>query len=171
MGISETLEKNKTAATIAAVALIALAVAYIVYQQRPGNRLIESAAYFTTDDGETWFVDDIGRIPPFDHKGKVASRVKMYSCDGGATKFVGYLERFTPPAKAKLEKAVADGGGNLSSAELPFADPDIQPGGVELKKPGPGNKWVAWKEAKAYAAVLRVTCPDGSSDALDVVLP
>jgi hypothetical protein len=39
------------------------------------------SAYFTTDEGKTWFADDIGKLPPFDKDGKEAVR---FTCSSAA---------------------------------------------------------------------------------------
>jgi len=37
-------------------------------------------AYFSDDDGKTFFVDDIEKIVPFDHDGKPGFRAMVYQC-------------------------------------------------------------------------------------------
>src|SRR3954470_798778 len=60
-------------------------------------------SWFTADDGKTWFADDLNKLPPFEKNGRTVSRVYLFSCDGGKTVFVGYLERFTPEGKRALQ--------------------------------------------------------------------
>ena len=57
----------------------------------------------TVDDGATYFPDDANKIPPFTKDGKEAVRARVFSCDGGKTKYVAYLERITPKAKAAID--------------------------------------------------------------------
>jgi hypothetical protein len=68
-------------------------------------------AFFTTDDGKSFFVDRFDRVPPFRKDGKTAVRAQVFSCDDGRTKFVGYLEMYAPLDKAALEDVLAKGRG------------------------------------------------------------
>ncbi len=59
-------------------------------------------AYFTTDDSSpdaakaALFTDSADNLPPFQKDGKTAYLACVFTCDGGKTTWVGYLERFTP---------------------------------------------------------------------------
>ncbi len=64
---------------------------------------IPTQAYYSVDDGQTFFADDINLVPPFEKDGKMAVRAHVFTCDGGKTPFVAYLERYTPEAKGKIE--------------------------------------------------------------------
>src|SRR5271165_3819230 len=55
-------------------------------------------AWYTDDDGKTWYSGDKSRNPPFDHNGKTAVRAFVFKCDADNREFVGYLERYTPQA-------------------------------------------------------------------------
>lgn len=72
-------------------------------------------SFYTVDDGKTFFVDRI-QVPPYRKGMSEAVGAMVFSCDGGATKFVGYLVRFTPEGKAQMEAAQA---GNARPAEWP----------------------------------------------------
>ena len=50
-------------------------------------------AFYSDDDGATWFADAADRLPPFDHDGKPAFSAFVYECDGKP--FVNHLERYT----------------------------------------------------------------------------
>src|SRR5205814_8476268 len=100
---------RRPAATVAVVVLLtALAVASIVLQLRPPGELpvVSPKDFYTTDDGDTWFVDDNDKITPFDHDGRPAVLVHLFTCDGGNTKFVGYLERLPDGAVEKFRSHV-----------------------------------------------------------------
>lgn len=71
--------------------------------------------YFTTDEGATYFKASFGS-PPYMKDGKPATRVMLFTGDGGNTCFVGYLIRTLP-----------------SSDRVPVA---------EVCRPGPGQPWV-----------------------------
>ena len=172
MGLREALDKNKTATTVVAAVLIVAAIAFIIYQQLPTHPVSRTKAYFTFDDGATTFVDDVTNIPPFQKDGKTAVGVEMFTCDNGATGFPGYLQRYTPEAKAILEKAVVEKGGpGAARDELPFSQPAVSLKGLELKPLGAGGRWVNMGGQQAYQLTRGVKCPDGATGELDTMLP
>jgi len=58
--------------------------------------------YFTDDDGASWFVDDLTNVPPFDHNGKKAVRIKMFMAANGQ-KFIGWLEQYDDATKKRID--------------------------------------------------------------------
>lgn len=165
MGIRETLNNNPAITTGATLLIIVFAIAFIIYSSTGGGTpKPPTKAYFTVDDGKTWFPDDITLIPPFDKDGKQAVRAHIFSCKGGDEPFVAYLERHTPEAKATLEKY---------RANPDQAPPDgmlIADTGTEVKKPGVGN-WVSMANYQKYAEITNINCPDGKLENLVPVLP
>jgi hypothetical protein len=149
MGLREWLNKNQAVATIVVVVLVLAAVALAGYQYLSNRRGISTTlpdAYFTVDDGKTYFAASTANIPPFDHEGKQAVRAYVFDC--GGKRFVGYLERYKPEARqAKLDKK---------------ATPATQIYGRELKRPG-DSTWVNSGDQAAVAKVIDVTTPSGMS--------
>src|SRR5688500_4271377 len=109
MGLRESMNKHKgaTAGVIAAVVVgvIALAAWQVRGTSSSGASGAAGQLYYTTDDGATTFTAPANLIPPFDHQGKPAVRAVMFSSDGGKTKFVGYLERYSAAAKREMEES------------------------------------------------------------------
>ena len=81
----------------------------------------------------------------------------MFTCDGGKTKFVGYLRRFTEEAKKNREAIAKNATGQPSPLMIEVEDV----GGIEIKKPKTGDTgWV--KESDPASEQIRdVKCPDG----------
>src|SRR5436190_10116531 len=140
MGVREEMSKRpKTAAGIA-LALTTAAVVIVVFQMIDLRAAPELAgaperAFFTVDDGKTWFVDDATQLAPFQHNGKEAVRAYVYECNG--KRFVNHLERYTEDGKKamiRLKEVVKTGPppGALVAA--------AQQRGRELKRPG-DTKW------------------------------
>jgi hypothetical protein len=160
-GVREALDKHKTAAVASAVvALLAMAVFAWRSTSLPAGAAAAEAAqsFYSTDDGATFFPAAADLIPPVQVNGKTACRAIVFTCDGGKTKFVGYLERYSPAAKAQLEAArdaMKRGDKNAAPAGPAAGD-------VEVKKPGGGNRWVS-RRGPAAADDLKVTPPPGSS--------
>ena len=82
----------------------------------PATRSI-TRVYYTTDDGQSWFVDDAKRVPPFSKDGKEAVKACVFRTGLGRPPFVGFLVRYTPEGKKRLENALAEGI-KLDPAEL-----------------------------------------------------
>jgi len=163
MGLGERIRGDKRLALglVGVVVIVVLAVAWQVLGGSAPNGAggAPGGLYFTTDEGATTFIAPANHLPPFDHNGKQAVRAVMYSCDGGKTKFVGYLERYTPSAKQQMEagKQAAQAGGKMV-----MAAPNMGVAVLEVKKPGEKNPWVD-KSRPQGQAVIRVTCPPGTS--------
>jgi hypothetical protein len=169
VGIRETLNQNPGITTGATAGIILLALIFIIWQiTGSGGPSVATEAFYTTDDGATWFADEADKIPPFDKDGKQAYRVYVYKCKDG-DEFISHLERYTPEAKKKLEEMKTKG----PDAQ---ADPGmmemIYMGGVEVKDPKTGDKgWVKQAQFEQAAKITTPVCPDGTSDTLEPVMP
>jgi hypothetical protein len=164
MFVRENLREKKKLSLVAAAVFLLLAGAGLAYQYWPEKKANLSQAYFSDDDGQSWFIDDTTKLAPFDHNGKTALMAEIFTYDNGSKKFCGYLEKYTPEAKAKLEAAMADArahGQSPSSIEL-FHDHNFMNSACVLKKPGAGNPWIAFTDANV-GDVINVHSPDGSA--------
>ena len=170
MGIRESLSRNPKTGYLVAAALAAVGVAAMTFALgRPtGPRPPSGLAYYTADDGATWFADAAGKPSPFDHQGKPAYRVYVWKCPHGKT-FVSHLERLAPAAKKRLDdmKArprVAQSGPSVE-VEIAMLSRDL-----EVKDPGTGDTgWVKPATPEGEKVTL-LTCPDGGND-VEPVLP
>ena len=161
MGVREQLDKHKNVA-IAIVLIVVLVVAFTAWRGSAApagaSGVAAAQAFYSSDDGATFFTAPADLIPPVEWEGKTAVRAQVFTSDGGKTKFVGYLERYSPAAKAQLEKsrdALKRGDKNAGPAGPAAGD-------VEIKKPGAANKWVT-RRGPAAADVLNVKGPGGGT--------
>ena len=162
MGLRDTLnDKPWIAAAVVLVILVAAAVV-VTRGGRPAPVAAESA-FFTVDDGKTWFADDAAKLAPFDHDGKPAVRAFVYRC-GDGTEFANHLERFKPGAKKALETAAAEVPDDKKPPKSVGAVRDAYTGGREVKRPGEA-KWVVTSDYRAASTVTSVKPPDGCADA------
>jgi len=163
MGLRESINNHKrtTAGVISVIVLGVVALlAWQLTASSSGASGERGQLYFTTDDGATTFTAPANRLPPFDYNGKQAVQAVMFSSDGGKTKFVGYLERYSAGAKQQMEaakEASKPGGKMVMSA------PNRNATTIEVKKPG-DKTWVD-KSSAAGVAVMRVTPPGGGAGA------
>src|SRR5688500_13766950 len=98
MGVIAAMQERPRLMIGVLVSVIAVAVvmAFASAKKQEHNVEVRSGVWFTTDDGKTLFTDNARKLPPFDHYGKPAYRAYVYTCDGGKTQFVAFLERYTP---------------------------------------------------------------------------
>jgi hypothetical protein len=153
VGIRETLNKNPAVASGVVIGLIVLVLTLIIWWSSSGGPTTADAedqkAFFTNDDGKTWFTDSAAKIPPFQKDGKDAVLAHVYSCDGKP--FVAFMRRFTPDAKKKLEAA----NSNKSKPQMAVADV-VQFNGIEVKAPG-GKEWYKQSDERAVK-VMQPQC-------------
>jgi hypothetical protein len=170
MGLRETLNKKKSVSTGAAVFLIVVAGSILAYTQWPERRPKGDKAFFTVDDGKSWFVDSAYKAAPFDHDGQTAVRAMVYSYDNGHKTFCPVLERYNADTKKKLDAAVdaANRDGKPLSSVTLFSAPETMKE-VEVKLPGPGHQWIDVKKLEAAKVLDAVKSPDDSD--IDLVIP
>jgi hypothetical protein len=157
-GLRGVVNRHRIAATAIALLVIGGSCAWIMWSQRPAKHALppSGTAFYTVDDGATLFIDDAERLPPFTHDGKPAVRAIVYSCDGGRTQFVGWIQKLPEEA---LNKA-------LAAARDPrtIDDDDIAAkSGWLVKRPGSAD-WVNSKtdRARFNEIISRVKCPNGN---------
>lgn len=160
------MRKRPGVTTAAAVIVAVGAIAFSVRTGLPGPSSVSTRAYFTIDDGQHWFVDTMDHFPPFERDGKTASRLWLFSCDGGKTNFAGYLERFTPEAKKRLESGLAEF--RSGKTQVP---PSVGMGDSEVKKPGAEHPWVSRTNVQAASKITKVQCPAGGGDDAEIQMP
>jgi hypothetical protein len=159
MGIRESIERHKPLVVAATILVVLIAGIFAWRQMAPATPNAGSTsdqAFYSVDDGAHLFTASAELVPPIDHEGKQACRAYVFSCDGGKTQFVAYLERYTPQAKKAMEAA---------RDALKRGDKDARPppmqglGNIEVKKPG-AKDWVN-RASGTGVEITRVTCPDG----------
>jgi hypothetical protein len=157
IGIRQRMNENPRVTAAVIGAIVIASVGAVVMQVRSGRHMIAARlpdAFFSVDDGQTFFTAGGENVPPFDYQGKTAVHAVVFEC--GGKRFVGYLERYTPEAHQQM----IDGK----------ATPATQMYGRELKRPG-DKTWVKSGDLKAVASVIDVRCPDGATGTPDPVEP
>lgn len=168
MGFRESLNQ-KPALIASVVGVLVVAVLFLLGKQIVGGgdpRLGSGKAFYSVDDGQTYFSYDSSNIAPFDYSGKTAVQAFVYSADGGKTRFVGYLQRFTPAGKQKMiekRKQIEQSKG------LPTLDRDLLEN-TEVKKPG-DKSWVKLSDMAQSSRVTAVVDPKNPSASADPVDP
>jgi hypothetical protein len=157
MGVRESLNQNKKLGVGVGVAIIAVALGFISLQLVGGRTNVDlpASAFYTDDDGKTFFKDDVYKVVPFDHNGKKAYRADVFKCADGK-QFVGLMYRHNALGQKAMQEHVAKGADDPQGTFL--AGLEMQ--GVEVKRPGAPVS--AWKPNTEPEQVQRaVKCPSG----------
>ena len=161
MGIREQLSRNRWLGVAVGGGALLLGCAFICVQLLAGGpAAAPDAAFFTVDDGKTWFEADASNIPPFQYEGKEAVRAYVFECDGKP--FVNHLERYAPQARKAVEQMAA-----AAKAGTPLP-PEAAGANPEVKKPG-AKDWVSASNYAKSGSILKVKCPDGKGDPVPVM--
>ena len=135
MSLREKINQDPKLGIGIGAAILVIAVVFIVVQSRGGKKQVlppddTTKGYFTDDDGATTFVADLTNVPPFDHNGKTAVRVKMFVAANGQ-KFIGWLEQYDAATKKKLDARL-----DANKGELPERIINTEVQQVQVKKKG-----------------------------------
>jgi hypothetical protein len=157
MTVREKLREKGTGIAVAA-SMILLAVIIAGYYLWPSSsKTAYKRAFLSDDDGQTYYVGSIYDLPPIDHSGKTANVAMVYN--DGHQNFVAFLQRFKPDARKKLQD-ILDANKDQPQTVIGEMGAVILAGGMEIKLPGPQNKWVP----SSMLGSLHVHGPDGSTD-------
>jgi hypothetical protein len=135
MGVRETLNQNKTIGVAAIIVLIAGAAGAMYWTNSSAIPAPLKTAFYSDDDGKTFYPDDTSRISPYDHNGKQAVRVTVFRWGNGAP-FVGYMTRLNESGRKRMQElsALPDTAANDAARGA------ISTKTTEFKRPGE-EKW------------------------------
>ena len=156
MGVRQWLNERPSIAMALMGTLALIAIGAIVAQVMGSRKRFPSGPpdyYFTVDDGKTYFAASSDNYPPFDYNGQTAVGAYVFECNG--KRFVGYLERFTPEARALM----VAGKGTTDTMRF----------GRELKRPG-DTTWVKSGDPVTENRITDVPSPDGQGTP-ELVMP
>jgi len=161
MGVREKLDSNRIMGFLAAAILLAAATVQAAHFLWPtGKHQSATQAFYTDDDGQTYFTDSIYKFPPWDHNGKQANIAMVYSSSSG--NFVGYQVRYSLAAQKELQDLYA----KAQAGQCPLADVNrlmtterVGVVGKEIKMRG-ADKWAPMAK---MPRPIPVTAPDGSN--------
>jgi len=157
MTVVEMLNKHSKITVAISIVVVACAVLFLLRQERSSSSGPQTlVAFFTDDDGKTYFEDDANKLSPFDHNGKQAVLCYVYESARGV-KFVAYEQKLTDQAlKSQL-------------AEKSLKAPPTTPLSYDslIKRPGE----LEWKVADLQSTldmIHHMKCPDGTLGASPV---
>jgi hypothetical protein len=163
MFIRKKFADDKKMGIVVAISLLLVAAFALAIQIWPQRKPNLAQAYYTDDDGQTWFKDSAFKVAPFDHNGKTAVIAEIYSYDNGNKQFCAYLAKYTSDLKQRLESALADAqtkGLPPNSVSL-FNDRQGLNSGTLVKSPGDSNSWMPFNDPRA-TPIFSIHSPDGS---------
>jgi hypothetical protein len=132
---------RRPALSIAISSLIIVGVGFLIwffyFRSKNTEYLSMTWAYYTVDDGATWFQDDANKVAPFEKDGKEAVRCHVYCCKETRERWAAWLEKWDESAKKEMDGLGTDEGN--TSQRLKVRE---QTWRALIKKPGANNKWV-----------------------------
>ena len=165
------LNQNRTMKiSLSVCALIAVAVV-VGMQFRSADAGVGDGKhiFISTDDGKTFQLHASDQLPPFEVQGKTAYQANVFTCDG-KTRFVGFLQRYTPQGKRIMEdtRKKNQAVSQHNNRAMPTFNAALLDG-IEIKKPG-DKEWVKQSDRARANKILDVTCPNENRPA-DPVIP
>jgi len=135
------LANSKSIGLGAGLALVLIGVISLGYELWGTPRGATSGAFYSDDDGTSFFRQSGMLFPPFEHDGREADAAQVFK-SGKGLQFVGLLVRYTSDAKKALDDAYAQ----FQAGKMEKVDMAREIGrfttALEVKIPGPGNKWM-----------------------------
>jgi hypothetical protein len=164
VSVRKTINEHPAASASVGIGLCLLVGLLLVWQSFGGRStaltIYAGKAFFSDDDGQTWFLDDVSKLPPYDHNGKQAYRALLFRC-GTDKPFIASIAKYSDAElkdfAAHLAVMAQREPGRPPITEAP--PPEIA---LELKKPG-DTKWLDPHSAAAYQRLSAPLCPDGSA--------
>jgi len=158
--IRDSLNKNKKLGVGIGAAILVIAVGLIAFQLRGSGSGLTAAtgAFYTDDNGKTFFKDDLLKVSPFDHNGKQAYLCEVYQCSDGK-QFVGLMYRHNAAGRKAIEGMRKPDVSLMSGLEIQ---------GMEVKRAGAADS--AWKP-NTDPETVRGAIKCASGGAATVVVP
>ena len=162
MGVRQSLNESKKLGIGVGGGVLVVALALLGYQLFGGPSSVGPAprtAFYTDDNGKTFFEDDIHKVSPFERNGKQAYRADVFQCSDGK-RFVAFVYRHNSSGRKQVEQYIAnrtmdkDKGGSLLRA--------IEAACMEYKRAGADDR--AWRANDSSTIDLlhaAVSCPSG----------
>lgn len=156
------MQDRRKVGIAAGAMLIALAAVVIIVTNRPPQQADLQKAFFTHDDGKTWFAASAYSVAPFEHDGKEAVQAMVFSYAKGSKQFCAYLTKFTPEGKKRIEEeyAKAKAAGKPPESVALLRDRKFIQSVTLVKAPG-AKEWMPMNDPKVET-VLTIRSPDGS---------
>jgi len=168
MGVRENLNENRKLGVGVGAAIVIVAVAMIGFQVAGGKSNAGTApgnAFYTDDNGKTFFRDDVCRITPFDHKGKPAYRCDVFKGADGK-QFVGLIYRHTDAGRKEMEAYLPNKGKDDDGTQRR----SLEQRGMQVKPVGADEKaWVVNDDVTAER--LQSTVKDAAGKPAQLVNP
>jgi hypothetical protein len=171
MGVRSAINNNSVIAVVIVIVVAGAAVWTALSISSPRSTG-EGEAYFTADDGKTWFADKSTKVTPYTKDGKQVVRAHVYQCKGGKP-FVAYLTKQNPNAPRDSSAATANASASVqvpSNVQMPdsmskggTARVDFGMTTVEFKRPGDAAWEMFGKMSDASKQKFRPLCTDGGT--------
>ena len=159
MAVREFLNKHRGMSVGAIVILLMGAIALAVLRNQQDVAQFgppQDKAFFSSDDGKTYFTMPVTTPSPTDYQGKKAYRCFVFRCDGGK-EFVGCLVRDPKPAPAPAAPAPPKPG----QPPAALRGGPMAGGYMDLKPAGSGDRGWVQSITNEGMQLMQPRCPDG----------
>lgn len=170
MGLRDWVNEHPSAALIAAVAILLLSLGWLLTRTSSSYRP-RSSGYFFYDLGTGELFVAQAAIPPIDTKSGEGQGVRAVvfscgKCQDKSTRFIGWLERYTPEARALMLKPPAPNDGGPDAADHVTWRIDAGHQLAAPPEPGADPRWVPLTshEGTALMQSVRTRCPGAGRD-------
>jgi len=170
MGVREKLRDNRKLGLGVGLSLLVLSLGLIAIQLQGGRGHLpaqQKQAFYTDDDGATFFTDSVNRIVPFDHNGRQAYRADVFR-DADGKEFVGLIYRHTATGRNEMQDYIGSKG--MDRDPEGFIRQGIEYRGMEVKRPGGDEK--TWRRNDEQTnEYLRTMVTDAAGNPAQLVIP
>jgi len=159
-GVRHKLSENKALGIGLGAVLLVVSFGIIglqLFGGRSDDVVVATQAFYTDDDGATFFKDDINKVVPYERNGKQVYRCDVFQ-DADGKQFVGLIYRYTDFGRREIEEYIA-GGANDPDGLTRFS---IDQRGMQVKRVGaPERAWVLNDELTTERLRESVKSPSG----------
>jgi hypothetical protein len=153
------IERHRVWVRVVAAAVVVAAIVWALWPKTLPRRVVFAQDYFIDEETGKEYVRNMSEIPPLlgDSGRPTVVRAHFFSCDGGKTRKIAYLESYTEEGKVAY-KAL------LAIRDRPPPEDLLAKVLHEtlVRRPGKGEPWVRGDLPAALEIANSFHCPEGA---------
>lgn len=164
--LRDTINRNSAVVSIVAVVVIIVVLALSIRSFLGGGSTtgVPSTAYFWDTSNGTLHTRPMTDYPPLiGATGKpTLVQAYFYTCGSCADKKLAYLQKYSPQAKAMLDKMIQSGKAGKPQGFSPMAEEAMMSQNSQLvRSPAKGSPWVPISSPQGQQIITPPACPAG----------
>jgi hypothetical protein len=169
MGVVQTLNEPRKLGVGVAAAVVLVGIGMLGYRlfgvRETINAAAHTSAFYTDDDGKSFFTDNSNKMVPFDHDGKQAYRADVFQGADGK-QFVGLIYRHTDSGRQAIESYFAKNSKGSDGLDRQI----MERGRMQVRRAGAAEKtWLLNDEVTTER--LQSSIVDSSGRPAKLVVP